>query len=205
MQAVINQFRINIDRTRQLNTIHNTLRAQTTRVIDLSDILRAELVMAVSAIDHYVHEIVRAGMLESYQGNRARTPAFLRFSVSLNGVLQGLPAPTDVNWLAEEIRTQHVLLSFEKADKIADAIRLIWGEPLWPAVAAQLGISNPADVRDRLDLIVDRRNKIAHEADINPTIGPDLPGNRWPIDENLVNETIDFIEQVAEAIHGIVT
>jgi hypothetical protein len=47
-------------------------------------------------------------------------------------------------------------------------------------------------------VIVDRRNKIAHQADIDPTL--DL-GNRWPIDQLLVGNSIDFIEQVVESIH----
>lgn len=49
------------------------------------------------------------------------------------------------------------------------------------------------DIKDRLDLIVDRRNKIAHEADIDPS----YPDTRWPIDEQLVSDTVGFIEQKA--------
>ena len=62
MQTVINQFRANIVRVRDLGVIYSALKAQTTGAIDLSDILRTELVMAVSALDHYIHEIVRLGM-----------------------------------------------------------------------------------------------------------------------------------------------
>ncbi|MBD2514999.1 hypothetical protein H6G93_08240 [Nostoc sp. FACHB-973] len=42
--------------------------------------------------------------------------------------------------------------------------------------------------------------KIAHEADIDPTFNI---GNRWNIDELLVNDAVDFIEQVVESIHQI--
>ena len=61
MRAAINQFRTNIERVRNLGTIYKALNAQTTDILDLSDLLRAELVMAVSAFDHYIHEIVRLG------------------------------------------------------------------------------------------------------------------------------------------------
>lgn len=47
---------------------------------------------------------------------------------------------------------------------------------------------------------MDRRNKIAHEADIDPSFGI---GNRWPIDAITVNDAVDFIEQVVESIHQI--
>ena len=62
-------------------------------------------------------------------------------------------------------------------------------------------MGSPAkDIKQQLSLIVDRRNKIAHEADIDPTLSL---GNRWPIDELLVNEAVDFLEQVVESIHKI--
>ncbi len=47
---------------------------------------------------------------------------------------------------------------------------------------------------------MDRRHKIAHEADIDPTLGL---GNRWRIDEVLVNDAVDFLEQVVESIHAV--
>jgi len=200
MRAAIEQFRINIGRVRHLGAIHRALKAHATPTLDISDILRAELVMAVSALDHYVHEISRLGMLEAYRGNRVRTPAFQRFSISLDSVLEGISMPASTNWLEEEIRTRHSYQSFQHPDKIAEAVRLVSEIQLWPEVANHLGMT-VQDVKTKLNLIIDRRNKIAHEADINPTIAPTLPGNRWPIDETMVDESIDFIEQVAETIY----
>lgn len=54
------------------------------------------------------------------------------------------------------------------------------------------------DIKQELSIIVDRRNKIAHEVDIDPTLGL---GNRWGINEDLVNDAVDFIEQIVESIH----
>ena len=198
MQSALDQARANIGRVRNLGAIHKALNAQTTDVIDLSDLLRAELVMGVSALDHFVHELVRLGMLEVYRGNRAQTPAFLRFTVSLESVLQGIAAPGDQGWLENEIRTRHGWQSFQNADSIAEAVRLISEVRLWEEVANRLGMP-PQDARRQLNLIVDRRNKIAHEADSDPT----FPGSRWPIDEALVDEAVDFIEQVVESIYYV--
>jgi hypothetical protein len=70
---------------------------------------------------------------------------------------------------------------------------------LWDEVASKM--SKPAkDIKQQLTLIVDRRNKIAHEADIDPTLNI---GNRWYIDESMVGDTVDFLEQVVESIHQI--
>jgi hypothetical protein len=89
--------------------------------------------------------------------------------------------------------------SFQQPDKIADAIRLISDKKLWDEVATNLNIS-ARDVKQQLSAIVDRRNKIAHEADIDPTFAI---GGRWNIDEIMVNDAVDFIEQLVESIHQV--
>lgn len=200
MQVAIDQFRVNIVRVRNLGVIYNTLNAQTTAAIDLSDILRSELVMAVSALDHYIHEIVRLGMLEIYRGTRPETSAFLRFQISLEGVRQVVSAPTSDNWLDNEIRERHSWRSFQQANHIADAIRLISDISLWEQVSNYLGIPTQ-DVRQQLNFIADRRNKIVYEADMDPT----PYDTQWPIDEVLVDDAINFIEQIAETIYDLLT
>lgn len=52
-------------------------------------------------------------------------------------------------------------------------------------------------MKARIRLIVDRRNKIAHEADLDPS----YPGSRWPITESDVASSCQFLSQIAEAIH----
>jgi hypothetical protein len=198
MLAAINQFRTNLQRVRNLGGIYSVLSAQTTSAIDLSDILRAELVMAVSALDYYVHELIRIGMLEVYRGIRPETAAFRRFQISLESVRQAVATPANEDWLNNEIRLRHGWRSFQHADPIADAIRLVSDVKLWEEVADRLS-RTPQDVKQQLNLIVDRRNKITHEADMHPT----LPGRLWPINDTLVNEAIDFIENVAGAVYDI--
>jgi len=200
MKTAIDQFRINIRRVRNLGTIYKVLRSQTTGVLDLSDILRAELVLAVSGLDHFVHQIVKLGMLKAYRGQHIQTPAFLRFQVTLESALQGISSSSSDSWLEDQITTRHGYQSFQFPDKIADAIRLISGAQLWNEVANHLGMT-AQDVKQALKLIVTRRNQIAHEADMDLS----FPGNRWPIDEHLVNDAISFMEQLAEAMYGVVS
>ncbi|WP_232023722.1 HEPN domain-containing protein [Microcystis viridis] len=70
---------------------------------------------------------------------------------------------------------------------------------MWAEVAGQL--NKPAkDIKSQLSAIVERRNQIAHEADIDPSYGI---GSRWNIDENMVNDAVTFIEQLVENIHQV--
>lgn len=200
MQSAIDLFRISITRVRDLMAVHNSLKAQASSVLDLSDMLRAALVLAVSAFDYYIHEVVRIGMLEIHRGQRPEPPAFSRFQISLGSARAGINAGQNIDsWLEDEIRQRHSYKSFQQPEAIADAIRLICDKKLWEEVSTNMG-SPAKDIKQQLLLIVDRRNKIAHEADIDPTLSL---GNRWPIDELLVNEAVDFIEQVVESIHNI--
>ncbi|MBF2083372.1 HEPN domain-containing protein [Thermoleptolyngbya sp. C42_A2020_037] len=248
MQSALDQFRISISRVRDLIALHNSVKAQATGALDVSDMLRAALVLAVSALDYYVHEVVTLGMLEIHRGNRpepspsANTTqsAFSRFQVSLGGARQDRLTAIDItswleaemqlsqgyeflrkshtisdlapiisssilnklnntSWLEGEIRERLGYQSFQQADKIADAIRYISDKKLWDEVAAQM--RKPAkDIKQELNSIVDRRNKIAHEADIDPTFNI---GSRWNIDEVLVGDAVDFIERLVESIHKV--
>uniref|UniRef100_UPI00308444AC HEPN domain-containing protein n=1 Tax=Petrachloros mirabilis TaxID=2918835 RepID=UPI00308444AC len=72
---------------------------------------------------------------------------------------------------------------------------------LWDEVAIQM-TKSAKDIKQQLNSIVDRRNKIAHEADIDPTFNI---GSRWNIDEVLVDDAIDFIEKLVENIHQVLS
>ena len=201
MQTAIDQFRWNLGRVRNLGSLHTILNAQTTSALNLTDLLRAELVMAVSALDLYIHEFVRLGMLESLRGQRTRTDAFLRFQVNLGGTIQALSVAGSDVWLDEQIKERLGHRTFQQPDDIAEAIRLISNVDLWNSVATQLQ-STSRDVRDRLRLIVDRRNKIVHEADSNPIYGQ--IGILWPLSATQTEDVVAFIESVAEAVNAVV-
>ena len=198
MQAAIDQFCENLARARSLAGLAQSLSSLTTAAVDLSDILRASLVLAVSALDHFVHEFVRLGMLEVHRGNRPTTDTYFSFRVPMSAAREGMADTGRDEWLDQAIREAHSWLSFQHPDKMADAIRLMSNVRLWEQVASELGMTSRA-VRTQLGTIIDRRNKIAHEADMDPT----NPGYRWPINEVLVRDATDFIARIAQAIFTV--
>jgi hypothetical protein len=248
MQSALDQFRISLSRVRDLIALHNSVKAQATDALDMSDMLRAALVLAVSALDYYVHEVVTLGMLEIHRGQRSEPvpsanttqSAFSRFQVSLGSARQDRLTAIDIaswleneiqqaqgyaflqqsytvstliptishslvdklnntSWLESEIRERLGYQSFQQADKIAEAIRYISDKKLWDEVAIRM--TKPTkDIKQQLNSIVDRRNKIAHEADIDPTFGI---GSRWNIDEVLVGDAVNFIETLVDSIHQV--
>ena len=200
MLIAIQQFQENMERVRAVGGLYEALHQLTTPALDATDLLRTQIVMAVSALDHYIHEITRLGMVEIYSGLRPSTPAFLRFQITMDAALKGLRGTSGSGWLEMEIRERHGYLAFQHPDRIADAVRLFSPCTLWPSVASHLGRADQ-DVRNELRLIVDRRNKITHEADLDPS----YPGSRWPISRSDSTRAVDFIRDVCEAIHSVVT
>lgn len=195
----IDNFKANISRARELGQLYNSLSAITTPALRVDDLLRAQLVMSVSAMDHYIHEVVRQGMIEIYEGVRPTVPGFAKFQVPLVEAIAKVPMSSS-QWVDAAIRQSHSYLSFQHPDKIADAIRFIHSAPLWPALEVRLGI--PADdLKKHLKLIVDRRNKIAHEADVDPS----YPGMRWPITYHDASSATDFLQSLVEAINDEVS
>ena len=198
MLPPLDQFQANIRQVQSLVSLAAVLDSQTTAVVDVGDIYRASIVLTISALDHYVHEKTLASMLEISEGLRPPTDAFGRFQVGLAILGPTLTAPPS-GWLESEIRRAHGVLTFQRAEAIADAMRLIHPEPLWIALAPRFGFS-AKDAKDTLNLLVDRRNKIAHEADCEPN----GLGIKWPITSDMVNETIVYVIKVVGAIEATV-
>ena len=201
MLSPLEQFRENAARVVALGGLHDALEQTTTAAVDLTDLLRAQIAMIVSALDHYVHEITRVGMLEVYDGTRPKTNAFLRFQVTMDAAMKGIANSSQNAWLDIEIREKHGYKAFQHPDAIADAVRLFSSCELWPAVAGQLNFT-VQDTKARLFVIINRRNQIVHEADLNPNYPG--TGNRWPISATDVKNAMDFIRDVCEAIDIVI-
>lgn len=187
-----------------------TMSKMTASAMDLSDLFRAAFVQGVSAFDHYVHDEVRVRMLHMFtQPSHMWPPAFTSFSVPLSAISATSAVASSAHsatWLENEIRAQHQLLSFQHPDKVAQACRLVSTVDLWTAIANHLGIARQGRVqankvaKNKLKLIIDRRNLIVHEADLDPT-PPRV--NRYSINQQLTEDALKFLDDVVHTIHVV--
>lgn len=162
-----------------LAAIQAYLSANVASVLNPDELLRAEWVGRVSALDLFIHEIVAQHMLEQFRGTRSLSKGFQRFRVSLATLDRIRTASSSLDAEAAfdlDVRSQLSQLTFQHPDKIADGIRLVSNAELWNEIAAIRGAAqaNRAQaaklIRGNLAAIVDRRNKIAHEGDLGPSI-----------------------------------
>jgi len=201
MHNAYKQFNDNIKYVKDLDTLFEYLSDVQKLPNDLTDLLRAEWVYSVSALDKLVHELVRIGMLQSFLGLRAKTKKFNAFTISVDTLsnIQIATIPPAEYWFEQEIIQKHKALSFQDPDKISDALSLIWEEnSKWQKISLPLSIPEN-DVKVTLKTIVSRRNQIVHEADLDL-----ISGIRQTIDRQDTLKTVDIITRIGESIYNCV-
>ena len=200
MQESIDIFRYCMKRAEDLHDLHASLGSETpSKSVRASDILRAEIVMAVSAFDLFNHELIRLGMLECFDGSRRKTGKYHDFTRDA-----AIADHMSRKEFSDRIRESHKRVSFQGPESVVRGIRLFHefgkGEGgLWESVADKMNASTD-NTKSHLNLIVKRRNEIVHEADIQTN-----SEEPWPIKREYVESSFRHVNGIAEAIYEIVT
>lgn len=168
---------------------------------DVADLLRSEVVYAISAIDRLVHELVKKGMVSIFLGARPITNSYSNFQLTLsqhNEIRTPGPIPPEAVFQSI-IELKHGYLAFQDPDKMKEALNFIWNEQFkWQKIAAELG-SNETTVKQTLNNIVIRRNQIVHEMDLNLSTGV-----LQPLSYADSRTMVDFIQNLGNAIYNLV-
>jgi RiboL-PSP-HEPN len=197
------------DRCAQLSALHAYLAKNVSSILLLDELLRAEWVARLSALDLYIHELVAQLMLAIFERRRPPTAAYLKFRLS-NETLDRIRAAATLSDASAafdlEVRNQLSFYTYQDPDKISAAVKLCSEIELWSEIALKLGAtsSTKADeakkLKKMLSLIVRRRNQIAHEGDVQPS----PLREPWPISQADVVFVAAQIERVVKAIDAVV-
>lgn len=214
-------FEQNLIRIKSLGQLYKVISSSEIDDLEPTDILRAQYVMLVSALDHFIHEIIRLGMLEIYKNERTYTKDFQEFILALDKNIlfkNAVMEEKNPHWLDYQIRRLNGYKSFQQAEKISEAIKLILKTDVvirdkidknktkqkncfWNNVANLMKRLNEEEsIIKQLNFIIERRNQIAHEADIEPTYG-----ELREMKEIDIEESITFIENIVQAIYLVAT
>lgn len=157
-------------------------------------------------------------MIEIFTKSRKETPKFQSLSfqaktilklieVMAPGFMPSTPDEIPEVILEKDLYNRLSYMSFQHPDKVVDALSLIWSEPhKIQTLAVDIGLPGATDndkaanLKQQLETIIQRRNQIAHEGDIDPTTM--LPRT---IDIAHVKDATDFIESLGHAIFRKVT
>lgn len=158
---------------------------------------RTQLVWAVSAFDKLLHELIKVGIKDIFFGNRKATKKYSNESIPIS-VMTSI---YNKDLFSASIEFEQAIygklkvLSFQNFQKIADGLSFIWDEgQKWQKLADKLS-SSDEEIKQRLSLIVSRRNAIVHEADLDP-----VSLNKQDIKDEDIIENINFLEKLGNAI-----
>lgn len=206
----IDVFKLAWARCDELTGLQAYLSANAAAIVSTDELLRAEWVARVSALDLYVHELVAQSLVKIFDSIRPQSAAFKRLEISGDTLLWILNAQTKNekrDFFELNIRQKLKIQTFQDPEKIADAIRLISDIELWNSIAAELGANGSSqkqemakNLKKSLSVIVDRRNKIAHEGDmlIDAAAAP------WPINVNDLLQVRNVIYPIVMSINKLV-
>jgi hypothetical protein len=161
--------------------------------LNCDDMLRSAVVLAVSSFDLYVHDVFRSEVVYRLQ-NLVRVE---RLKIPFESVISNQEKQVMV--IDDYIRKENSYKSFVAPDKLAECLRSFVSTP-WSLIAEQMGLSDE-ECKGKLRRIIDLRNRIAHEADINPNYGG---AELWPIYVSDVENSIMYVRNISRAIATVV-
>jgi hypothetical protein len=163
--------------------------------------------MRVSALDLYVHEVVSQNLLQIFQGIRPVCPGYSKLQISSDSLMRihaNGPGLVSDSTFDLEIRTKLARATYQFPDDVADGIRMVSPIELWNEIVKHHGAgpamvkTEAAILKGELTQIVNRRDKIVHEGDLQPSI-PRIP---WPIARQDADHVKTTIERIVDGIEA---
>ncbi|WP_137154741.1 HEPN domain-containing protein [Rhizobium sp. FKL33] len=192
-----------IDRARQLINLYDALCALRRDDPANDDALRSAYFQAVSSFDFFVHEVALIEATHRFQ-NSIKTR-----NISLPMEIMTIAdAEERIAVASAHIRKSNSYKAFVDPAKLAELLSCYCDKP-WQKIIERIneGVENSTQndeqsIKGQLKSIWKRRNQIAHEADVNPT----LAGIRlWPIDKPDTELTIAFIAALGSHIPNVIS
>lgn len=201
MLRAYQKFQVLLNDTKNTEVLYTYITQNTKIPLDCDDLLRWEWAQCVSAFDTLMHDLIRIGILQIYNGQRPTTLKFNGYVIDY----QTYKSMTDYPTNAQNIFEQKVILklktlSFQAPDKVSDGLSFIWLEnDKWGKIANYIGM-NKNDCVTMMKNIVTRRNQIVHEGDYVDHLSQQRQAILFPD----VIDTKEFIQKVGEAIFNLV-
>lgn len=201
MYNALTLFKANIEEAKNLTSLYEYLENSINSPFSFDDLLRAQIVYSVSAFDKLIHDIIRIGMIEIFLNRREPTSRYIAESISIstyNELISAIFPPKEYVFEQAVVRKLKTI-SYQEPEKIAEGLSYIWNEKYkWQRIATEMAIDVDT-ARTTLKLIVNRRNIIVHEADIDPSTN-----QKYSISKIDCQSITDFLYACGEGIVNLV-
>lgn len=198
-----NNFDRNITSVDDLIKIYEIISTQLPILkVQSSEILRAVIVLSVSALDNFLHDFFRTEIVDSYLGVGNFNIQFDKLKISIKALTE-IENSTSVaekqNYLTNELRKIQKTESYQSSKSIENIFSILGVKGIWTKLS-DIGIDNLSsiDIKNELANIIDRRNKISHESDWDF-----VNQSKYPISLEDTNYVVDFIKKFVQGVNNI--
>jgi hypothetical protein len=175
------------------------------------DMRRLSLVMAVAALDTYMHRLIvdRAYTHRALPGGLAKLDVpFEWLLAKADMAARAARAPSHRSRprvaVKRQLRNQLLRKTFQRYEEVSEALGMVGRRRRWDEIGQAF---NPAltrpEIRDRLNAIVQRRNQIVHEGDYMRVERP-RTGRRNKLTAPQARRDVNFISDLIDAIHAVI-
>ena len=197
MNKIKNIYEKNILSINNSISIYQYLQSQA-KNLDATILLRSQFVLIVSAFDTYVHSAVINKIIDRYFSSDQQLNIQLDIPLSLAYEMKNLNVDMQKNKLYNFLVRKLNKDSFQSPKSIEYAFSIIGINKIWTRLSDKMQMQ-PDDIKKMLSIIVNRRNKIAHESDWNI-----VTGTYEDIELTDVLECKKFINNMVDSIDDIV-
>lgn len=166
------------------------------------NILRSQIVFLESALDFYLHELSKCGMLKIFNGDWPKTERYNNLKVEMKLIDTAIKNPESCDWLLNYINEKNKKEVYISLDSMRDQLNLLGIEFESVVNNAFSNKSNsegiPLNGKQVIKDLFNRRNEIAHQSDRNH-----FNSEQNDITKEYVLENIDYVKSIIEAIHNI--
>ena len=188
---ILKQFNSSIEVVRQKDEIIQFLSAHGQSTLEIR---QSQIILLMSALDLYIHDIVKYCIIQKFNGNQTKTKQYKELLIPMQSVELAIQNPESSDWLDEVITSINQYKSFTSYGKIKNQLEAVG---LKSKKFNELVLKTESDfgVSDLIEKLRSLRNRLAHQDQES------INSLESELTEEKINQSIGFIYQLVQDIH----
>ena len=188
---ILKQFNSSIEVIRQKDEIIQFLSAHGQPTLEIR---QSQIILLMSALDLYIHDIVKYCIIQKFNGNQTKTKQYKELLIPMQSVELAIQNPESSDWLDEVITSINQYKSFTSYGKIKNQLEAVG---LKSKKFNELVLKTESDfgVSDLIEKLRSLRNRLAHQDQES------INSLESELTEEKINQYIGFIYQLVQDIH----
>lgn len=188
---ILKQFNSSIEVVRQKDEIIQFLSAHGQSTLEIR---QSQIILLMSALDLYIHDIVKYCIIQKFNGNQTKTKQYKELLIPMQSVELAIQNPESSDWLDEVITSINQYKSFTSYGKIKNQLEAVG---LKSKKFNELVLKTESDfgVSDLIEKLRSLRNRLAHQDQES------INSLELELTEEKINQYIGFIYQLVQDIH----